>query len=118
MTWRTGDGKGRLTCEGALDRRAGSPAGERGRLPGTHADRSIQAEVAFSRRGHLSQLVQVGQVVDSDEVFSLRGSTRAPLHVYAALLSPFDPCEGRREPLRGFHTGEVVYVALRGRVTV
>ena len=62
-------------------------------------------------------MVQVSLVVDSNEGFSLRGTTRAPLYVYAALLSPFDPREGRGEPLRGFHAGEVVYVALRGRVT-
>jgi hypothetical protein len=56
--------------------------------------------------------------VDSSEGFSLRGTARAPLHEYAALLSPFDPCEGRGEPLRGFHAGEVIDVALRGRITV
>ena len=115
---RTGDGEGRLAGEGALDRRAGGPAREGGRLPGTRADGRIQTEVALSRRGHLSQAVQIRRIVDGDEGFSLGGTAWAPLHVYAALLGPFDPCEGRGEPLRGFHAGEVVYVVLRGRVTV
>src|SRR5919112_6148438 len=115
---RTGDGEGRLTGEGALDRRAGGPAREGGSLPGTRADRGIRAEVALSRRGHLSQVFQVSEVVDSGEGFSLRGPARAPLYVYPAVFGPFDPGEGRREPLRRFHGGEVVYVALRGRITV
>src|SRR5215210_1833215 len=63
-------------------------------------------------------MVQVSRVVDSSEDFSLRRTTWAPLHEYAALLRSFDPCEGCGEPLRGFHASEVVDVALRGRVTV
>src|SRR5215210_796019 len=63
-------------------------------------------------------MVEVSRVVHGGECFFLRGTTWAPLHGYAALLRPLDPCEGRREPLRGFHAGEVVDVELRGRVTV
>ena len=63
---RAGDGEGRLAGEGTLDRRAGGPARESGRLPGTRADRGIQAEVALSRRGHLSQAVQIRCIVDSE----------------------------------------------------
>src|SRR5215210_7790247 len=63
-------------------------------------------------------MVEVSRVVHGGECFFLRGTTWAPLHGYAALVRRLDPCEGRREPLRGFHAGEVVDVALRGRVTV
>src|SRR5215218_5588981 len=115
---RAGNSEGRLASEGALDRRAGGSARQRGSLPGTRADRSIQAEVASSRRGHLPQAVEVRRVVDGGEGFFLCGITRAPLYGNAALLRLFDPCEGRREPLRGFHASEVVDVSLRGRVTV
>ncbi len=115
---RTGDGEGRLAGEGAIDGRAGGPAGERGSLPGTLPQGGVRAEIATARPGHLPDAVEVGRVVYGGEVILTSGGARTPFHGYTAPMCLLDTREGRGESLRALDARQLVHVAPRGRVTV